>query len=41
MAASAKVDAPVAETRVDVVGVDAQAAEDKADATNHVLNPKR
>ena len=41
MAASAKMDAPAAETKVDVVRVDALAAEDKADATNHALNPKR
>ena len=46
VAASAKVDDPAAETKVDVAkvggpAVAAKAAEDKVDATNHARNPRR
>ena len=46
MAASAKVDAPAVETKVDearvaVPAVAVKAAEAKVDETSHALNPKR
>ena len=46
MAASAKVDAQAAETKVDVAkvgdpAVAAKAVEGKVDATNHARNPRR
>ena len=46
MAASAKVDTPAGETKVDearvaVPVVAVKAAEAKVDATSHALNPKR
>ncbi len=41
MAASAKVDAQAAETKVDEARVGDPAAEVRVDETSHALNPKR